>query len=183
MLAGHHGFDGDGSMKVQRQSDDDRFDAIVLKQCIDPAVGGVIDFDVLFGFVLVGVLVLLDQPGPSWRGPVAVEGAVDTVGTNICDRRNLDILRRATTDEHVSFIARSDDTNANRIGEFLISEIHRTQARAANGTGSNDSLQKFATGKSYRFVIIVLTDRLVFCTQSTHSMTSKQIRFKLVLLC
>jgi len=91
----------------------------------------------------------------------------------------LDVFRGATPDQDVAFVACSDDANANGIGEFLVAEIHRTQARATDGTCGNDPLQKLATGKANGFVVIVLTNHLVFSTQSTHSMTSKQIRFKL----
>ena len=167
-----HRLDGDWGVQVKRKGDDDRFDAVVVEQCIDPAVRSIVDFDVLLRFGFAGVLVLLDKPRSGRSCPIAVKSPIDAVWTNVCNSGDLDVLRGATANQHATFVPRSDHTDTDRISIFFIAKIHRTQSGATDRTGSNHALKELSTGKTHRFVVIVLSDCFVFCTESTHAMTS-----------
>ena len=125
VLTFHHRLDGNRSVQVQWQGDDDRFDAIVVEQSLDAPVGRIVNLDIPASFFLSGVLVLFDQTRSRRGGPVAVERAVDAVGPNIGNGRDLDVLRGTTADKYVAFITRADDANSDRIGKLFVSEVHR----------------------------------------------------------
>ena len=125
VLAFHHRFDCNRCVQVQRQGDDDRFNAVVVEQSLDAPVGRIVNFDIPSSFFLSGILVLLDQPRACRGGPVAVESAVDAVGPNIGNGRDLDVLGGTSADKYVAFITRSDDADSDGIGKLFVSEVHR----------------------------------------------------------
>jgi hypothetical protein len=168
VFALHHRLDCDGGVQVEGQSDDNGFDFVVVEKRLDPAFAGVVYLNVLSCLVFVGVLVLFDQSRTGWGCPIAVERAVNAVGANIGDRDDLYIFRGTASDQNATFVSGADDADSNRIREFFIAEVHRTQARAAHGSGRDDSLQKLASREADRFVKVILTDDFIFGAQGSH---------------
>ena len=95
-------------------------------------------------------------------GPIAVERAVDTGGPDVRDGRHLDVLGVDRTDQHISFVARSDDADPHRVGDLVVAEVHGAQADAGNRSGSNHVLDEVAARNPHRFVVVVSTDFFVF---------------------
>src|SRR4029450_12197930 len=77
---------------------------------------------------------------------------------NVADRHHIDILRGAAADEHLPFVARADDADADWVFDRLIAEAHPPQPRAGPGPRGDDSFQKVAARDAQRVVIVLLTD-------------------------
>ena len=54
---------------------------------------------------------------------IAVEGTVNVVGSDVRDRHDLQIVRVERPDQHISFVPRADDPDANGIVDLLVSEV------------------------------------------------------------
>ena len=97
-----------------------------------------------------------------------MKGAIDTIRANVGNRCNLNVVRRTTTNQNVSFVTRTNDPNANGVFYFFIAKIHGSKSTAGNRTSGNNALHKLASCETDRFIEIVFTNCAFVRAQWVH---------------
>ena len=97
-----------------------------------------------------------------------MKGAKDTIRTNVCNRCNLNVVWRTTTNQNVSFVTRTDDPNANGVFYFFIAKIHGSKSTAGDRTSGHNALHKLASCETDRFIEIIFTDCALVWGQWVH---------------
>ena len=147
VAAGAHRFDRGRSVQVQRQTDDNAFEAERFR-VFQEVVVVVVDFNeltrLLFGFPTV----FFHQARTNRRGAravaVAVEGAVLVVRTNVRDRDDLDVFRVDPADQNAPFVAGSENRDANRFVDRPVFEVVGTDPFARSQVGARRLFQELA---------------------------------------
>ncbi len=173
VLAALHRLDRNRCMQEQRQGDDDCINRLVIQQRFHPAVRLIVNGDLFASLGFRSITVLLDQTGPSRQcrvaGPVAMKRAMNAARADICNRLHLHIVRCATADQHVTFVADADDSNPHRIVHLVaVSKVHRTQASPRDDAGADHAFDEVAAGHTDSFVVVVLTDLALFRSKRLH---------------
>ena len=123
---------GNGCVQPQRQRDNHRFDIFVIKAGHDATIGRIVNLDLTTRFRLVLVASDLQQ---TWASPqrggttaVTMECTMLAEWADVANRFDIDVLRVASANQNVAFVARSDHSNANGILDLAIPEICGAQS-------------------------------------------------------
>ena len=145
-----HRFDRGRSVQVQRQTDDNAFEAEFFR-VFQEVVVVVVDLNVLTRFLFGFPTVFFHQARTNRRGAravaVAVEGAELVVRTNVRDRDDLNVFRVDPADQDAPFVAGSENRDANRFVDDAVFEVVGTDSLAGSQVGARRLFQEIATNQ------------------------------------
>ena len=139
VLAGIHGFHGHGSMQVERQGDDDRFNVFSVQQIL---------VIVINGNVLLGRLDAVDavEAQTGRRRRFTGKDALLIAGTNVGHSDELQIFGIVEADEDAALVAGADQADLDGAAlPGLVAEVSGRGQRH-RGSGGQQAFHEVATG-------------------------------------
>ena len=94
-----------------------------------------------------------------------MERTVDVVGPNVGNGDHLHVVGADGAHQHLTLVAGANHSHPQRIAHLLIIEVHPAQTGSGYGTRGCDFLHEVATSHPHRFVVVILANRFLLCSQ------------------